>query len=276
MVFYFFYYLGLILTSKSLPNLGRKKLFFTYIKLKGKHLLWELFFRRRIVGENLFGFKLECINYSAFISMFEEIFICQVYFFLSRSRTPIIVDCGSNIGLSILFFKIVYPKAQIIAFEPDLRAFSTLSNNVSNNNFKGIKLLNKAVNNKRGESDFYFDSNKPGSLSMSLSSRGGQSVRKVSAVLLSSYIGKRVDFLKMDIEGAETFVVKELFSSGKLYRVSETVIEYHHHIETDKDTLSEILKFLEVENFGYQLRGQFRTPFLKKSFQDVLIYAYQK
>src|ERR1700693_4874079 len=62
-------------------------------------------------------------SYSGFVCLFEEIFIRQDYIFVSRRPDPLIIDCGSNIGMSILYFKRRYPKARIIGFEPDPATF---------------------------------------------------------------------------------------------------------------------------------------------------------
>ncbi len=53
-------------------------------------------------------------------------------------------------------------------------------------------------------------------------------------------------------------------------------IEYHHHINPKNDVLSEMLKILEKEGFGYQISTFLRPPFDKWKFQDILIYVYQK
>ena len=65
--------------------------------------------------------------------LFKEIFADACYFFRTETETPTIFDCGSNIGMSILFFKKLYPKARITGFEPDRVTFETLQKNVVGN-----------------------------------------------------------------------------------------------------------------------------------------------
>jgi FkbM family methyltransferase len=60
--------------------------------------------------------------------------------FQCNTDRPIIVDCGSNIGMSILFFKRLYPKARIIGFEPDPYTFEILSENVYRNALTDVEL----------------------------------------------------------------------------------------------------------------------------------------
>ncbi|MGZ5896264.1 MAG: hypothetical protein ACXWJ6_08450, partial [Xanthobacteraceae bacterium] len=43
---------------------------------------------------------------------------------LRDGKTPLIVDCGSNVGLSLLYFSLQYPHAKIIGVEPDAGNFA--------------------------------------------------------------------------------------------------------------------------------------------------------
>jgi hypothetical protein len=57
---------------------------------------------------------------------YTEIFTKGIYSFRCTTEAPLIIDCGSNIGMSILNFKTQYPKSRIIAFEPDNSNFEIL------------------------------------------------------------------------------------------------------------------------------------------------------
>ena len=63
-------------------------------------------------------FQLKVLNW--------EIFRKGAYLFHTDKKQPLILDCGSNIGMSILFFKMLYPGARIIGFEPDPDTFEIL------------------------------------------------------------------------------------------------------------------------------------------------------
>ena len=69
----------------------------------------------------------------AFRFLFNELFADACYSFRAQTDSPLIFDCGSNIGLSILFFKKLYPKARVIGFEPDPLTFQTLRENSERN-----------------------------------------------------------------------------------------------------------------------------------------------
>ena len=97
------------------------------------------------------------------------------------------------------------------------------------------------------------------------------------AVRLSRYVTKPVDFLKLDVEGSELPVLRDLASSGAIGMIRQMVIEFHHHMSPAVDNLAECLSILERHGFGYQLTaGQVYTPITRGQFQDVLVHAYRK
>jgi FkbM family methyltransferase len=205
--------------------------------------------------------------------LFLEIFISQQYYFRANTPSPWIIDCGSHIGLSILYFKALYPQAKILGFEPAPETYKLLKENVERNHLKNVILMKKAVSNQEGKMKFYGDSSLTSSL---LPERGSPNSIEVDVVKLSTYIDRNVDFLKIDVEGAEDLVLDDLVASGKLGMVSQMVIEYHHHIKKDADRLSQFLKVLEDHNFGYQIEGSSQPPYRGMEFEDIMIYAYQK
>jgi lysozyme family protein len=68
----------------------------------------------------------------------------------------------------------------------------------------------------------------------------------------------------------------ELADSGKLQYVRRLHLEYHHHIDASADKLSSMLRLIEYNGFGYQLRAIARPWPSEASFQDISIYCYRK
>jgi FkbM family methyltransferase len=213
------------------------------------------------------GYLLSTTRY-----LFNDIFINQQYFFAPDSPRPFILDCGSHIGMSILYAKTLYPDARVIGFEPAPDTFRLLSQNIRQNGLRDVTLVNKAVGNKVGTMKFYGDDSLTASLD---ENRNSGKVTEVEVVKLSRYIDRPVSFLKLDVEGAEGQVLEDLASEGKLQMIRNITIEYHHHIERDSDTLSKFLKILEDNNFGY-LMDATADPRQNGSYQDIMIYAYRK
>ena len=251
------------------------------LKLKVRKTCLDTFFLKKFDFQNkvadIAGYNVKFLTYDFLLFLFNEVFLNQEYCFTTNTKKPFIIDCGSNIGMSVLYFKMIYPNSEILAFEPDKDAFGCLAENIKANQLLDVLPNQKALSNKEGSVNFYYDQENPGSLNMStLRERQSKQKQTVEAVRLSKYIEREVDFLKMDVEGVEQDILEDLNQEGKLGYIKQMVIEYHHHIVGDRDVLSQTLKLLENSGFGYQIEGRMDRPFARRQFQDIIIYAYQK
>lgn len=223
------------------------------------------------------GYKVKYLWIDSLIYMFEQLFIEREYHFPSAESHPYIVDCGSNIGMSILFFKTLYPGAKVLGFEPDERAYACLERNIAANGLRDVTVHNVALALRPGKVRFFSNPERPGDLRMSsVAERLPGPFREVGAVRLSDHVDVEVDFLKIDVEGSEMEVLTDLSQAGKLHFIRKMIIEYHHHIRPDENNLSELLALLEGAGFGYQVSGAMARPFAGPVFQDLLVYAYRK
>lgn len=226
---------------------------------------------------NILGYQVKFCSYSSLLWLFKELFLAQQYHFLTARPCPYIIDCGSNIGMSVLYFKALYPDSSILAFEPDEEAFACLQANVEVNKLQCVWIVRKALSDREGLIDFYYDESHPGSLGMSTRvERMPKQKRQVEATPLSKYIDRDVDFLKIDVEGGELRILEDLRRGDRLSRVQQMIVEYHHHIVKDEDELSKILALLEGSGFGYQIEGGIGRPLQREVYQDLLVYAYRK
>ena len=256
---------------------GRFRVLRTFVKIELKSYFLAGLLKRRMTRESIFGYEVHFFDYRVFATLFEELYVAEVYYFSTTSPEPLIVDCGSNIGLAVLYFKRLYPKCRIIAFEPDRATFEMLERNVKANNLADVTLVQKALYDSVGSVPFFISPEQPGLLVQSTRKENLASSQEtmVETEMLSTYLSEPVDFLKMDIEGAEDHVLKDLNETGKLALVREIVLEYHHHLTPREDKLGVFLKTLEQTNFGYQLKAALVPPFRKGEFQALILYAYQ-
>lgn len=79
----------------------------------------------------------------SFAYQVQEIFTNECYKFASSHQTPLIYDCGANIGISILYFKTLFPNAIIKAFEADEKICTILEHNVQH--LENVEVFQKAV-----------------------------------------------------------------------------------------------------------------------------------
>ncbi|MBZ5504324.1 MAG: FkbM family methyltransferase [Acidobacteriia bacterium] len=220
----------------------------------------------------LFGWKINHLSKPALILLYSEIFARECYRFTSKKNDPVILDCGANIGMATLYFKWLYPAAQITAFEPDPATFKALQNNISSNRLPGVVAHNIALGGQDTEISFHVP--EAGSLMMSaVPSRVQGETLQVPCRRLSTFITGEVDLLKLDIEGMEGPVVDELADSGKLSLVREFVIEIHHNLPNSPTSLTGVLRKLEQAGFHYQIINVHAASSDINSFQDVLVHA---
>ncbi len=92
-----------------------------------------------------------------FYMMMKDIFINRIYHFEARRANPVILDCGSNIGISILYFKQIYPRAQIVAFEPDASVVPYLRQNIAANGLTDVHLIEAGLGAREGQGILYSD-----------------------------------------------------------------------------------------------------------------------
>lgn len=213
------------------------------------------------------------------LEMYEDIFLRRQYEFRSEAAAPAIIDAGSNIGLAILFFKRLFPRATVLGFEPDPATFELLTRNIEANRLDGVSVRNEALYDGRDELDLFGDPSAPGSPQMTtFANRLHGAATRVRATRLSEHVTEPVDFLKVDIEGAEDVVLHELEEAGKLALVARMAIEYHHRVEADGNGLSHLLATLERAGFAYRLEARLGVaPGLDEGrLQNILVHAYRE
>lgn len=194
--------------------------------------------------QNIHNYKIRYNNGPNLYMQYKDEFINQIYKFDVSNPNPIIIDGGSNIGLSIIYFKSLYNNSHIISFEPDPEIFKILQENVKKNNLENIKLYQKGLGKENGNLPFVQDGMAGGFVNTKATGM------KIEVVRLSEFLHKPIDFLKLNIEGQEYDVIEELFISNKIQSINEMVIEYHGFPYLNQ-TLGDIINILDKSNFRY-------------------------
>ncbi|WP_181881509.1 FkbM family methyltransferase [Helicobacter sp. MIT 99-5507] len=197
----------------------------------------------------------------SFIYQIKEIFGDEIYKFKSKNKEPLIIDCGANVGVSVLYFKKLYENCKIYAFEADKKIFQYLEQNIKNNNANNIELHNKAI--WIDDNGIYFASDGADGGHIELDSKNTQ---KIDSVALKNILLKHsyIDFLKIDIEGAENEVLLDCKDS--LNNIQNIFIEYHQRHDKPQN-LGEIINILDKANFRIYLENitKYKSPFLIES-----------
>jgi FkbM family methyltransferase len=194
----------------------------------------------------LLGKEISFYSPTELLHGLKEIFIDEIYKQKLPSR-PYIIDCGANIGLSVIYMKNLYPQATIIAFEPDEKNFELLKKNIDNFGFEQVEIRREAVWIENTILQFAGE----GSMSSRIDSNPSGNTIRVNAIRLKDFINKPVDFLKIDIEGAEFQVIKDI--AEHLHFVSHLFLEYHGTFEQNAE-LSQLFVLLVDKGFSYYIK----------------------
>ena len=208
---------------------------------------------------------------------YKDELVRRCYAFETSRPDPVVIDGGANIGMFSLATLRDHPDARITAFEPDPRIAAMLKENLANNNAAQVAIVIAALGPADGEMSFAPDGQAGGALV------AGAAPMRVHAVTLSQYLTDEVDFLKLNIEGAELDVLREAAASNCLRRVRAMVIEYHGW-PGGEQRLGPLLDLLNGQQFRYlvhDLDAQ-TNPRTKPPFRDpgdepwfALVYAWR-
>jgi FkbM family methyltransferase len=202
----------------------------------------------------LLGKELQLVDGLSFYHSYREIFENGIYTFQTSRERPLILDCGANIGLSVIFFKRLFPRSKIIAFEADPAVFAVLESNVRGFGFADVTLVNQAVWTDQTVLEFWQGGADAGRLARETDRRN---CIRVPTVRLRDYLTTEIDLLKLDIEGSETEVLRDC--AERLTNVQHLFVEYHS-FANEPQQLDEVLSVVRQAGFRYQVQTQAGSP----------------
>lgn len=200
----------------------------------------------------------------------KEIFYLGDYDFTIPSEAPTIIDAGANVGLASIFFLSKYPKARILAFEPDPDLYRVCSQLHRNNH--NVTVINSALDNQYCFKQFSFpEKDQLGGTLTDRKSHETCILKKVRCETLSSYLEKfnHVDFLKLDIEGSELAVLTE--SKKLLKKVRYLFVEIHQGKGIPRSSLEQIITILRDSGFSIFVLPNHSSRFGSNKFDFRLV-----
>jgi FkbM family methyltransferase len=233
----------------------------------------------QVVGyTDILGPRFKFHDSLSFLVTYKEIFKDEIYRFPSGIGRHTILDCGANMGLSTIFFAINYPQHHIIAFEPQEDIYEVLKENVMSFGLQNVELIKAAVWTKHDILKFFTDGTMGGRVNNSYK---GQIPKLIQALPLIDFLSEDVEFLKLDIEGAEDEVLRACI--GKLDYVKYLFFEYHNKVAT-RQHLHELLELVAKAGFTYFIkesavrqRPYMEDPIICESFDMALnVFCYKR
>ncbi len=184
---------------------------------------------------------------------FDQVFIQDQYKLKYPFEPQTIIDAGANIGLSAVYFSHRFPKAQIVAIEPDKANFAVLQQNSvdyphieaqcagvwSTDSY--LKIINtEATNNSFRVVETTVDD-----------------ASAIPAICIPTIMQQKnwpvIDLLKIDIEGSE----KEIFSANYeawLPHVRMLLVEVHDNMQMGSS--SAVFRATSQYNFSFDMKHE--------------------
>jgi FkbM family methyltransferase len=215
-------------------------------------------------------FIIHAPDHAVASQLIKEKFVDQEYYFTATTSSPIIIDCGANIGISALYFKSLFPGAVIHCFEPYSKALYFLQKNIEENKLGNVFIHQNALSNAEGTITLHV----PGSvINASLEATNpNASTEQVRAIKLSAFLQQfeNIELVKIDVEGSEINILSDLehyetLQSGK---IRQFVVEFHRSMHS-ADQLTQFIELLK--RHGYRVTSKILFP--KNQVSDVMIYA---
>uniref|UniRef100_UPI003F4B3A7D FkbM family methyltransferase n=1 Tax=Brachyspira catarrhinii TaxID=2528966 RepID=UPI003F4B3A7D len=163
------------------------------------------------------------------------------------SNDSVVFDVGAWKGDTAYFFsKKCNDNAKIYAFEPDINAFETLKVMKEKYKLNNVILENILFSNKNETIDF-------------VSMTPNTPAVKMKAITIDEFVEsnniERIDYLKMDVEGAEKHILEGALNTIKKFRPSLAIAVYHGGELFMEDFYKVPIFIKEItENYEYYIR----------------------
>jgi FkbM family methyltransferase len=207
----------------------------TWVRLYGFRRGTSVFFSLRRPKKSFFTVRNSLFDHSLTLrdnysdeAIFKQVFLEQQYDFkpvIPIEEPSTILDGGANVGTAAVYFKTKYPKAEIIAIEPEFNNFELLKRNTEK--YPGITCFQAGIWHKDEPLVIGNPEAPAASFNVLAGSEKGQSLPGLTIGRIMKDSGwDRIDILKLDIEGAE----KDIFTFDACEWLAHTrllIIELH-------------------------------------------------
>ena len=169
------------------------------------------------------------------------------------SKGDKVADIGAHIGSTTLIMrKAVGEEGKVLAYEPNPVNFEMLEETVEKNDLDNVELFQYALSDSSGEISLKHNDWNTGASSI----RGSERVSEVFDVEqreASEALGEDVDWMKIDIEGAEYEVIKDLEDSLESFK--GLFLEFHPSRLSDSE-VKELFELLDSRGTVRDFNGE--------------------
>ena len=234
----------LLLTQQSDSRILRKLVPPNYLYSKGKYkkvnrngINYQLDISN--VVDHSFYFNLEKPSYDSILPLLKS--------------ANVILDIGGNIGTSALYYASINPTAKILSFEPHPDTFEKAVENIELNTFQNIELINLGLGTQQASLKLYeVDEYNPG-MNRILTEEANFPFKIIKVDVLDDVLFKKeikkVDFIKIDVEGYEYAVLsgaKETLKSNPLLFIEVN----DNSLKENKSSAKELVELLITAGYS--------------------------
>jgi len=197
------------------------------------------------------------------IPVFIEIFRDGVYEQFSRPEEgDIVIDVGAHAGMfTTKAAKLVGDSGLVVAVEPEPRNLALLRHNIESHNLTNVKVISQAIYSEKTTVRLYLQDL---SVHHSLSYRSPDYI-EVEADSLDNIISRlgldHVDFIKIDVEGAELEILKGAEKVLTSPGIKLSIASYHV-LSDGQPQLPGIVSYLESKQFRTQTYIKGSAPYV--------------
>lgn len=182
--------------------------------------------------------------------------------FYVRDR-DVILDCGGCWGDTAVYFAKAARDTRVYAFEFVPSNIELFNKNVNLNNLSNVELIRKPVSEFSGDKFYVLDNGPASRLSKEKLSEETTLVDTLSIDdFCTMHSDSSINFIKMDIEGAELLALKGAIETIKKFKPRLAIALYHNEID-----FLEIPKFINELGVGYEFHLGHFTP---TTFETIL------
>lgn len=142
---------------------------------------------------------------------------------LASGKTPLIIDAGANVGMASIWFARKYPKAHLLAVEPDPDNLEICRANLAS--YPNVRVVDGAIGAEPGHVGLVNPKGRADAVRTVREEGGGVRIYSVPELLAEAGANAELLLVKVDIEGFES----DLFSSNTdwLDRTAALIVEPH-------------------------------------------------
>lgn len=201
-----------------------------------------------------------------YIRYFPSNYEAENFCFLKSSCVPgaVVLDIGAHIGLFATVAANLPAVEKVYAFEPAPSTLPVLKQTISINHLtNAIEPVNEAMGKETGTITFYISDEEADNSNSLVSYKEDRNLQGVEVCIntIDHFVKARnldrVDFIKIDVEGAELDTIRGGIDVFKKFQPSIILAIHPEPIEKKGDKLEDIYNLLLSMNYNITYKGKF-------------------